>query len=272
VWKDKGDMAYANDMLNIAKAMYEQGKSQPGTYTNSVPNVGRFYGSTGWKDEMCLGAAWLHKATGEARYLNEAKGYHSGSTGWALSWDDKNVACQLLLFEITKEGSYKSEVEAFVRDYMPGGSVPYTPCGLAWRDAWGSNRYAGNAAFVAMVAAADGINTGAYQKWAAEQINYLLGDNHHNGGCYSFEIGHGSKYPQHPHHRGASSTGGHVLNGALVGGPDQGDNYQDSQENFQMNEVAIDYNSGFQGALAALNQLKAAGGVPATNNRCPCNH
>lgn len=26
---------------------------------------------------------------------------------------------------------------------MPGGSVPYTPCGLAWRDQWGANRYAG---------------------------------------------------------------------------------------------------------------------------------
>ena len=30
-----------------------------------------------------------------------------------------------------------------MRDYMPGGSVAYTPCGMAWRDKWGSNRYAG---------------------------------------------------------------------------------------------------------------------------------
>ena len=48
-----------------------------------------------------------------------------------------------MLYEETHDNQYKSEVEGFVRDYMPGGSVAYTPCGMAWRDKWGSNRYAG---------------------------------------------------------------------------------------------------------------------------------
>jgi hypothetical protein len=62
---------------------------------------------------------------------------------------------------------------------------------------------AANTAFLALAAAKAGINPAVYQKWAAEQINYMLGDNHQMGGCFSFEIGYGTNYPQHPHHRAA---------------------------------------------------------------------
>jgi hypothetical protein len=41
-----------------------------------------------------------------------------------------------------------------------------------------------------------------------------------------------------------------VLYGALVGGPDSSDSYVDSRQNFQSNEVACDYNAGFQSAVA----------------------
>lgn len=42
----------------------------------------------------------------------------------------------------------------------------------------------------------------------------------------------------------------HTLYGALVGGPDGNDVYTDSRNNFINNEVACDYNAGFQGAVA----------------------
>ena len=44
----------------------------------------------------------------------------------------------------------------------------------------------------------------------------------------------------------------HVLTGALVGGPDENDNYVDDRTDYVHNEVATDYNAGFQSALAAL--------------------
>ena len=62
---------------------------------------------------------------------------------------------------------------------------------------------AANVAFAALVAAQDGIDPTANRKWAAEQLNYLLGDNPHDGGCFSYEIGYGDKYPLQPHHRAA---------------------------------------------------------------------
>jgi len=258
------DAAYSARLLTAAKSLYAFSKAHRGVFHGSAP----FYGSSGDKDEMCDGGVWLYKATQDAQYLNDAKANADLGTGWALSWDDKRVACQTLLWEETKDAQYKAPVEGFFNSWQPG-SMTYTPCGLAWRDKWGSNRYAGNAAFIALVAADTGIMTGKLQKWANEQINYLLGDNHHNGGCFSYEIGYGSKFPQHPHHRGASF--GHQLNGALVGGPDQNDGYNDSQDDYVANEVATDYNAGFHGALAALSTLQKAGSLPSTNNKCPCN-
>ncbi|KAK7497993.1 hypothetical protein BaRGS_00010864 [Batillaria attramentaria] len=264
-FKDR-DAGYAGRLLNAAKTLYDFGKGHQGVFGGSAP----FYGSSGYKDELCIAAMWLYRATGQANYLNEAKQWHEGGTAWALGWDDQKIACQLFLYEETQEGSYKAEVEGFLQSWMPGGSVPYTPCGQAWRDKWGSNRYAGNSAYVALAAAEAGIgDPAAYRKWAVEQINYLLGDNHHDGGCFSYEIGYGSKFPRHPHHRGAS-TAGEILQGALVGGPDQGGNYNDVQDDYVHNEVAIDYNMGFQSALAAINKLQAEGALPATSNKCAC--
>lgn len=81
-------------------------------------------------------------------------------------------------------------------------------------------------------------------------------------------VGFGENPPQRPHHRSSScpnlpascdwsdynnpGPNPQILNGALVGGPDQNDNYQDNRNDFIMNEVACDYNAGFQSAVAAL--------------------
>ena len=42
----------------------------------------------------------------------------------------------------------------------------------------------------------------------------------------------------------------HTLYGAVVGGPGQRDDYQDLRSNYVSNEVACDYNAGFQTAVA----------------------
>ena len=103
------------------------------------------------------------------------------------------------------------------------------------------------------------------ENFIENQLNYILGDG--NPG-FSYQIGFGSNYPLKPHHRGAScedmpatcdwndfnkaEVNGQVLEGALVGGPDQSDNYNDARDDYVHNEVALDYNAGFQSALAGL--------------------
>ena len=45
-----------------------------------------------------------------------------------------------------------------------------------------------------------------------------------------------------------------ILYGALVGGPNENDQYTDDRGDYIANEVACDYNAGWQGTLAALIQ------------------
>jgi len=282
-FKDKGDTAYATQLLTAAESLYSFGKNNCGVFTGAS----QFYSSSNDKDELCEAAMWLYKATGNTRYLDDAKGFVMSMWAWALGWDDKMVACQQLLWEETKDTTYKDEVVGFFKGWLPGGQITYTPCGLAFRDKWGANRYAANSAFIALISAESGIQTDELRKWGVEQINFLLGDNKHDGGCYSYQIGYGSKFPMQPHHRGASCPDApapcsdaqlhasgdspQILQGALVGGPDASGNYKDDRGDYVHNEVATDYNSGFQGALAGINHLEATNNMPVTNNKCPCN-
>ena len=46
-----------------------------------------------------------------------------------------------------------------------------------------------------------------------------------------------------------------LLKGTLVGGPDINDTYADNREDYNGNQVGLDYNAGFHGALAGNFQL-----------------
>lgn len=189
------------------------------------------------------------------------------SQAWAFSWDDKKAGAQLLLAQLTKKKSYETAVQSSLDSWLPGRSVLYTPKGLAWREKWGANRYAANTAFLALVAADYGLKPSTYRAFAKKQIGYMLGDSGR-----SFVVGFGHNPPQRPHHRSSSCPSApaicnwnnfrdprpntHVLKGALVGGPDQKDNYKDHRTDYVMNEVATDYNAGFQSAVAGLKQIQ----------------
>lgn len=260
-----GDDAFAGKLLAASKTLYDFAMKNSGTFGGAAP----FYSDSSDRDEKFTAGAWMYFATKEDKYLNDAKSGHVTGTPWNLSWEDKTMGGTLLLYEATGDNTYRQQIEDYMTSWMPGGSVPYTPCGLAWRDMWGSNRHAANAAFVATVAADDGINSEEYKKWAMTQMNYILGDNKQH---MSFEIGFGNNYPKRPHHRGSSCAdwgcpdgdNPNVLNGALVGGPDQGDNYQDDRQDYTKNEVACDYNAGFQGAVAGLYHFAIKGDLPAS--------
>ena len=95
------------------------------------------------------------------------------------------------------------------------------------------------------------------------QIDYLLGANPNNR---SYVVGFGNNAPRNPHHRAAHGsttnnindpvTNRHVLTGALVGGLSAANDYaySDDRTNYITNEVALDYNAGFTGALARMYQ------------------
>jgi hypothetical protein len=87
-------------------------------------------------------------------------------------------------------------------------------------------------------------------------------------------IGFGANPPRNPHHRTAHGSWSnninepadsrHILYGALVGGPTApNDQYSDRRQDYQMNEVATDYNAGLTSALVRM--YAEFGGTPLAN-------
>jgi len=261
------DPAYADLCLEEAKSLYrfaDETRSDSG-YTMADG----FYNSwSGCNDELSWAGAWLYLATGEQDYLNKAKQDYKSKEwdyNWALCWDDKHIGAALMLAQITGEQYYKDEIEKHLDWWTDGTAdgerITYTPKGLAWLDSWGSVRYATTTGFVAAVYSEwDGCPSAKSQKYwdfAVSQADYALGST-----GFSYLIGFGDAYPQHPHHRTAQGsysnnlndppTHRHILYGALVGGPDASDGYTDEVTNYTTNEVACDYNAGFTGLMAKL--------------------
>ncbi len=261
------DAAYSEECLAHARTLYdfaEQTKSDAG-YTMAE---GFYSSNSGFYDELSWAAVWLYLATEEDSYLEQAKEYYAQAVQdyvWAQCWDDVHYGAALLLARITEENTYKDAIETHL-DYWTTGTadgerITYTPQGLAWLDTWGSLRYATTTAFLASVysewegCSADKSQT--YWDFAVSQADYALGSTGR-----SYQIGYGENYPQNPHHRTAQGSycnnmnepaeARHTLYGALVGGPDAGDNYTDEVSNYTTNEVACDYNAGFTGLLANL--------------------
>ena len=116
-----------------------------------------------------------------------------------------------------------------------------------------------------LIQAFDILGEDSFKDYALEQINYALGSSGR-----SFVVGFGNNPPQRPHHSSSSCPDApavcdwdnfnmpgpntHTLYGALVGGPgSQGsDDIADKRDDYITNEVTLDYNAGFQSALAGL--------------------
>jgi chitodextrinase len=284
------DPAYAASLITHAKQLYSFADTYRGKYSSCITDAANYYNSwSGYQDELVWGAIWLYRATGEESYLAKAKAEYSKlgtepqsserSYKWTIAWDDKSYGAYVLMAKLTGEQTYITDANRWL-DYWTtgynGNRVRYSPGGEAVLDSWGSLRYAANTAFAALVysdwlSTKDGTRARTYHDFGARQINYALGDNPRNS---SYLIGFGANPPRNPHHRTAHGswadslqdpvTSRHVLYGALVGGPStNNDAYADSRADYVMNEVALDYNAAFTGALARL--YKEYGGTPAAN-------
>jgi endoglucanase len=266
--------SYANTLLQHAEQLFSFADTYRGKYSDSIPDAAKFYNSwSGYLDELSWSAAWLYEATQAAgrpniTYLNKAETYYSqagGIGGWTQTWDSKNYGAGVLLAQETGKANYKTDVENWLNrwsDRSGSSGIQYTAGGLAWLDQWGSLRYAANTAFLAGIYA-DTVNNPSqrYSNFSRDQIEYMLGDNPQNR---SYMVGFGNNSPKNPHHRAAhGSTTNNInspannrfeLTGALVGGPSapRDDAYVDDRTNYITNEVALDYNAGFTGALARL--------------------
>ena len=273
------DTEYAEKCLDTAKALYDFAIANRGCGFS-----GGFYNSSYDDDEMSWAAVWLNICTGKESYIDDichidAQGNYTGymkqiikttsSTWqniWVHSWDTVWGGVFAKLAPITDDPlhwyifRWNLEYWSGVQHENPADStyLEKTPAGFSVISTWGSARYNAAAQMCALV-------YNKYDKeqrfveWAKSQMDYILGDNPMNR-CY--EVGYDETSAVEPHHRAshASLTNSmedpvdakHVLYGALVGGPDFDDYHEDDRTNYVYNEVAIDYNAGFVGALAGI--------------------
>ncbi len=241
--------------LEYAEKLFAMAKQNSKSAKNSDTATGEvFYKSSTWKDDYCLAAAWLYKATKDASYLAEYNANMGDVSVYSWpSWDE--VGPYALAYG---SGDF-SPLETNVKNTL--GGTQTISNGYAWLCQWGSARYNCNMQLEGLIYDKNS-GKAQYTEWANGQMRFLLG-NSDNKRCYV--VGYNENSSKYPHHRSSSGYGGfpnagyattpqaHVLTGALVGGIESADGtYHDSSADYYCNEVAIDYNAAFTGAAAAL--------------------
>lgn len=114
------------------------------------------------------------------------------------------------------------------------------------------------------------VNAQTLRQLAKKQVDYILGDNPMG---LSYMVGYSNYYPQRIHHRASSlpsikdhpqfiackegsiyynstNPNPNVLVGAIVGGPDENDDYLDDRSDFRQSEPTTYINAPFIGVLA----------------------
>ncbi|KAM3688058.1 hypothetical protein ACJW31_10G121700 [Castanea mollissima] len=185
---------------------------------------------------------------------------------------------------------FKSDAESFICAVMPRSSsvqIRTTPGGLLYIRDSSNLQYVLSSSMVLFIytktlisSHVNGVQCGSVhfsatriKKFAKSQVDYLLGNNPMK---MSYMVGFGSKYPMQLHHRGSSipsikvhpakvgcnegfsnyyssskpNPNTHV--GAIVGGPDSNDHFNDVRSDYSHAEPATYINAAFVGSVAAL--------------------
>ncbi|XP_016454485.1 endoglucanase 17-like [Nicotiana tabacum] len=183
---------------------------------------------------------------------------------------------------------FKSHADNYICSVIPWtpmSQAQYTPGGLLFTMSDSNMQYVTSTSFLLvtyakyLTSAHMAVNCGGVlvtpkmlRNLAKKQVDYLLGDNPLK---MSYMVGYGTRYPQRIHHRGSSlpsmvvhptkiqcSSGfsmynsqnpnPNILVGAVVGGPDQHDNFPDQRSDYEQSEPATYINAPLVGSLAYL--------------------
>ncbi|KAL3369261.1 hypothetical protein AABB24_009872 [Solanum stoloniferum] len=295
----ESDSGYSNQLLTHAKELFDFAKKFPGVYTSSIPVADKFYGSSGYEDELLWAAVWLYKATKDKSYLDyiNEKSTSCGGTRLNFSWDDKYIGAQVLIAkdllenkfagnESTLLNEYKKNAEEFICNCIQKGqnNIQKTNGGLLWWNYWNNLQFVTTATIVittyadtlsatknSLQCSSGNVEPLQLINFVKSQVDYILGENPQK---MSYMVGFGTNYPQEVHHRGASivsikkdkkpvgcqegfdqwfnrnAPNPNVLVGAIVGGPDNSDNYNDSRDNYKQAEAATANSAPLVGVLA----------------------
>ena len=258
------DLTYATALYNFA-AKYRKMTYEQSTYSDKDV-----------QDDISWAAGWMYLATKQEDYLTENSKYTSSTNDWTKDYCYANASlgAAIINAEITGNWSYATScIDSVVKANQNQYYV---------MNSWGSARHNTLMQTCALVVSHHKDESGKdYSEWAQKQMNYILGDNNAN---VCLVVGWNDVSATSPHHRAASnltnssdwheynswdgdyaSSGGHILYGALCGGPTSSDftTYQKTAKDATSNEVALDYQVGLVGAAAGLYAAYGTGSVVA---------
>ncbi|CAG8645906.1 23596_t:CDS:2 [Cetraspora pellucida] len=267
---------YANLLLQHAVDLFNFAETKPHqVYTVAVPQAKEAYESSRYDDKLVFAALWLFQATNQIGYLDKAVHYFNefSQDEWtsAINWDDHSGSNYILLAMLTERAGrdcspWKAEAEKYLDGMVNQRhkECHLTNGGLLWLKGdsdSASLNVALNISFALLVYARHATTPDkirSYTNFAVSQIDYLLGKNPLNK---VYVVGAHHSSPKNPHHAGASGgtdignirhppVSRYVLYGAVVGGPDKKDRYNDDREDYARSEVTLDYNAPFQSLMA----------------------
>ncbi|XP_039126047.1 endoglucanase 3-like [Dioscorea cayenensis subsp. rotundata] len=183
---------------------------------------------------------------------------------------------------------YRKRAERYFCSVLPSSpsvSVKYTAGGLLYKMSGSNLQYVTSNTFLLSVyakylrASGQTFNCGdllvtpsVLRELARKQVDYILGE---NPKMTSYMVGYSKNFPKHVHHRSssipsilvdtqplscdsgfnfyyASSENPNVLTGAVVGGPDDNDEYTDDRNNYAQSEPATYINAPLVGTLSYI--------------------
>jgi endoglucanase len=253
------DRAYADHCLDAARRAWAWAEKNPNVLFQNNPrgiSTGG-YGDNNAADERLWASAELFRTTGEKSYgdafLALAPSFHlkgDAAQGWptvgnmglytyALS---KRKNADVAVVERIKSEALQAADDIAKRVEENGYRNPLTS-----RDyTWGSNAVVAN--YGMMLLLADQLHPDKrYRDAALDSLHYLLGRNVFNT---SFVTWVGTKWAMHPHHRPSAADGvEQPWPGLLMGGPNAegkrppAKQWEDDQDNYRVNEIAINWNA-----------------------------
>ncbi len=254
------DSAYADKLLSAAKVSYNFLKANP-NYTK--PDQSAFttgaYDSTD-EDDRLWAAAEMWETTGDAACLSDFEnraGRFTDKIDIDFDWGNVNNLGMFTYLLSTRSGKNQSLYDNIKNSLISAAdSIVNThnnhgygrPLGITYY--WGCNGTVARQTLILQIAnkfspKKDYLNT------SLDALGYLFGRNYYDR---SFVTGLGINPPKNPHHR---PSGGDSANdpwpGYLVGGGWPGaKDWVDNQDNYQTNEIAINWNGALIYALAGF--------------------
>lgn len=258
------DSSYAQDCLYKARISYSYLTNNPSNVFADLTGFTTGTYQTNDSDDRLWAAAEMWETTGETIFLNDFETRAAGYTDkieWAMDWDNVKDLGMFTYYSSTKSGKNSAILNDIINDtiarannFLNNRNNHGYGRNLGTSYWWGSNGVVVRRALTLYMAyLMQNNNNNSYLETILDSLGYVFGRNYY---CRSFVTGIGNNPPLYPHHRPSGADGiTEPWPGYLVGGPTTNANaktWQDNQNSFETNEVAINWNSALVYAMAAF--------------------